>query len=48
MDRALGELRIAGIKTNKEEQRKIIRESKFRSGNFGTSYYGEMERYLMS
>jgi acetyl-CoA carboxylase biotin carboxylase subunit len=39
MDRALGELAIEGIKTNREEQRRIIRERVFRSGVFGTSYY---------
>jgi acetyl-CoA carboxylase biotin carboxylase subunit len=39
MDRALGELVITGIETNKEEQRQIIGEKVFRSGIFGTSYY---------
>jgi biotin carboxylase len=39
MDRALGELRIDGIPTNKEQQRWIIRDGIFRSGDFGTSYY---------
>jgi acetyl-CoA carboxylase biotin carboxylase subunit len=39
MDRALGELVINGIKTNREEQRRIIRDRVFRSGVFGTSYY---------
>jgi acetyl-CoA carboxylase biotin carboxylase subunit len=39
MDRALSELRIDGIPTNKEQQRWIIRDGIFRSGDFGTSYY---------
>jgi acetyl-CoA carboxylase biotin carboxylase subunit len=39
MDRALGELNIEGIKTNRDEQRRIIGDKTFRSGNFGTSYY---------
>jgi acetyl-CoA carboxylase biotin carboxylase subunit len=40
MDRALGELGIEGIKTNREQQRRIIRDGVFRSGSFGTAYYG--------
>ncbi|MDR0601962.1 MAG: ATP-grasp domain-containing protein [Treponema sp.] len=39
MDRALSELRIEGIKTNRDEQRRIIADKTFRSGNFGTSFY---------
>jgi acetyl-CoA carboxylase biotin carboxylase subunit len=39
MDRALAELNIEGIKTNRDEQRHIINEKIFRSGVFGTSYY---------
>jgi acetyl-CoA carboxylase biotin carboxylase subunit len=39
MNRALGELHIEGITTNKEEQRRIINEPVFRSGVFGTAYY---------
>jgi acetyl-CoA carboxylase biotin carboxylase subunit len=42
MDRALAELNIEGIKTNRDEQRRIINEKTFRSGVFGTSYYGEI------
>jgi acetyl-CoA carboxylase biotin carboxylase subunit len=42
MDRALAELNIEGIKTNKDEQRRIINEKTFRSGVFGTSYYEEI------
>jgi acetyl-CoA carboxylase biotin carboxylase subunit len=40
MDRALGELNIEGIKTNREQQRWIIRDGVFRSGRFGIAYYG--------
>jgi acetyl-CoA carboxylase biotin carboxylase subunit len=47
MDRALGELIIEGIITNKAKQRWIINDKVFRSGVFGTSYYqsvaGEVE-----
>jgi acetyl-CoA carboxylase biotin carboxylase subunit len=39
MDRALGELVIEGIKTNRDSQRWIIRDRVFRSGDFGTGYY---------
>jgi acetyl-CoA carboxylase biotin carboxylase subunit len=39
MDRALGELVIEGIKTNRSSQRRIIRDRVFRSGDFGTGYY---------
>ena len=39
MDRALGELAIEGIATNREEQRRIINDRVFRSGVFGTSFY---------
>jgi acetyl-CoA carboxylase biotin carboxylase subunit len=46
MDRALGELVIEGIKTNKEEQRRIINEETFRSGLFGTSYYETIAAHL--
>ena len=42
MGRALGELVIEGIKTNKDEQRRIIGEKVFRSGVFGTSYYEQL------
>lgn len=44
MDRALGELVIEGIKTNMAQQRWIIRNKKFKSGIFGTSYYEEIEQ----
>jgi acetyl-CoA carboxylase biotin carboxylase subunit len=47
MNRALGELMIEGITTNKARQQWIINDKVFRSGVFGTSYYrtiaGEME-----
>jgi acetyl-CoA carboxylase biotin carboxylase subunit len=38
MDRALRELTIAGIKTNQDQQRRIINDPVFRSGNFGTAW----------
>jgi acetyl-CoA carboxylase biotin carboxylase subunit len=44
MDRALAELLIEGIKTNIAQQRFIINHRKFRSGQFGTSYYAEIEK----
>jgi acetyl-CoA carboxylase biotin carboxylase subunit len=47
MNRALGELTIEGIITNKARQQWIVNDKVFRSGNFGTSYYasiaGELE-----
>jgi acetyl-CoA carboxylase biotin carboxylase subunit len=39
MDRALGELVIEGFPTNQKEQREIINNKTFRSGNYGTSFY---------
>jgi acetyl-CoA carboxylase biotin carboxylase subunit len=42
MSRALDELIIEGIKTNKEMQQRIIKHKTFRSGRFGTAYYGEI------
>jgi acetyl-CoA carboxylase biotin carboxylase subunit len=39
MERALEELLIEGIQTNKSQQQRIIGEPVYRSGNFGTSYY---------
>jgi acetyl-CoA carboxylase biotin carboxylase subunit len=44
MDRALGELNIEGIKTNREQQRWIIRDDVFRSGKFGTAYYNSIAK----
>lgn len=44
MDRALRELSIEGIKTNAQQQRWIINHPKFRSGDFGTAYYAEIEK----
>ncbi|MDR2494526.1 MAG: ATP-grasp domain-containing protein [Spirochaetaceae bacterium] len=44
MDRALGELVIEGIATNRTKQRRIMRDPVFRSGDFGTSYYEEYEQ----
>ncbi|MCL2880331.1 MAG: acetyl-CoA carboxylase biotin carboxylase subunit [Treponema sp.] len=46
MNRALGELNIEGIVTNKAQQQWIINDTKFRSGNFGTAYYGSIEKEL--
>ncbi|GHT76831.1 hypothetical protein FACS1894124_8730 [Spirochaetia bacterium] len=42
MNRALEELCIEGIKTNRKQQQWIINHEKFRSGQFGTSYYEEI------
>jgi acetyl-CoA carboxylase biotin carboxylase subunit len=43
MSGALGELAIGGIQTNQAQQRWIIKNAKFRSGKFGTSYYNEIK-----
>jgi acetyl-CoA carboxylase biotin carboxylase subunit len=40
MERALSELVIEGIRTNRTQQEYIIKEKTFRSGDFDTSYYG--------
>jgi acetyl-CoA carboxylase biotin carboxylase subunit len=42
MERALKELYIQGIRTNKTQQLWIIQDPRFRSGKFGTSYYQEI------
>ena len=47
MDRALAELHIRGIPTNQGEQGRILNESRFRSGSFGTAYYAERETRLL-
>lgn len=44
MNRALQELVIEGIKTNAAQQLWIINHGIFRSGQFGTAYYGEIEK----
>jgi acetyl-CoA carboxylase biotin carboxylase subunit len=44
MNRALGELNIEGIATNKAQQQWIINDKVFRSGSFGTSYFGSIAR----
>jgi acetyl-CoA carboxylase biotin carboxylase subunit len=44
MDRALRDLNIEGIKTNRSTQQWIIRDPVFRSGNFGTAYYGTIAK----
>ncbi|MDR1986688.1 MAG: ATP-grasp domain-containing protein [Treponema sp.] len=46
MDRGLAELRIEGIQTNRSEQARILQESRFRSGCFGTAYYEEREKHI--
>jgi len=47
MNRALEELNIEGLTTNKTQQQWIVNNKIFQSGNFGTSYYntvaGELE-----
>jgi acetyl-CoA carboxylase biotin carboxylase subunit len=44
MERALGELVIQGITTNREQQLRIMNDPVFRSGNFGTAYYQSIEK----
>jgi acetyl-CoA carboxylase biotin carboxylase subunit len=44
MDRALRELVIDGIATNKERQRWIINHPVFHCGAFGASWYGNIEK----
>jgi acetyl-CoA carboxylase biotin carboxylase subunit len=44
MERVLDELNIEGIKTNRTQQRWIIRDGVFRSGSFGTSYYNKIAK----
>lgn len=39
--RCLDELVIEGVPTNIEEQKQILNNKKFISGNFGTSFYEE-------
>ena len=46
MNRALGELTIEGISTNKNQQQWIINNKVFRSGNFGTAYYESIQKEL--
>ncbi|HCM26720.1 MAG: acetyl-CoA carboxylase biotin carboxylase subunit [Treponema sp. GWB1_62_6] len=48
MNRALSELRVEGIKTNRLQQLWIVNHPKFRSGEFGTSYYAEIEKEVES
>lgn len=42
LKRCLDELKLEGIKTNKEQQLEIICTKQFSSGNFGTSLYEEL------
>jgi acetyl-CoA carboxylase biotin carboxylase subunit len=44
MDRALKELTITGINTDKSQQHRIIEDETFRSGNFGTVFYDKMAK----
>lgn len=44
MNRALQELVIEGIRTNAAQQRWIINHPTFQSGQFGTAYYGDIEK----
>jgi len=46
MSRALGELKIEGIKTNIAHQLYIINDAVFRSGNFGTAYHASIAQEL--
>jgi acetyl-CoA carboxylase biotin carboxylase subunit len=46
MERALEELVVQGITTNRDQQLRIIRDPVFRSGNFGTAYYQSIEKEL--
>ncbi len=42
MERALSELVIDGIATNIESQQKLVAHPRFRSGNYGTGFLGEV------
>jgi biotin carboxylase len=42
MERALSELVIEGIATNIESQKKILAHPRFRSGDYGTGFLGEI------
>jgi acetyl-CoA carboxylase biotin carboxylase subunit len=46
MKRALGELVIEGIKTNVRHQQQIVANKVFGSGDFGTAFYGSIEKEL--
>ena len=46
MNRALTELNIEGIKTNIEQQRRIINHPVFQSGVYGTSWYSSIEKEI--
>jgi acetyl-CoA carboxylase biotin carboxylase subunit len=47
MKRALHELIIEGIATNIEQQKCIINDDVFRSGNFGTGYHESIEKQIL-
>jgi acetyl-CoA carboxylase, biotin carboxylase subunit len=42
MERSLSELVIEGISTNIESQKKILAHPRFRSGDYGTGFLGEV------
>ncbi len=42
MARALDELVIEGISTNIESQKKIVAHPRFRKGDYGTAFLGEV------
>jgi len=44
--RALNELKIEGVPVNIETQKKILSNATFRSGNFGTGLYSQLEASL--
>ena len=46
LSRALGELVIEGIKSNVKHQHWMVNNDVFRSGNFGTAFYGSIEKEL--
>jgi acetyl-CoA carboxylase biotin carboxylase subunit len=46
MNRALEELRIEGITTNINRQKKILNHPGFRSGTFGTSFYEKIQEEI--
>ena len=46
MSRALGELCIEGLNTNRAQQQWIVNNKVFQSGNFGTSFYETIEGEL--
>jgi acetyl-CoA carboxylase biotin carboxylase subunit len=43
MIRALEELELEGVPSNVEDQLRILRDARFRSGNYGTAFMAELE-----